>query len=75
MNNKQNSETDSVIKLSDNLERGNDACKGDSGGPAVKDNTLFGIVSFGGCDELNLPTAFTNVYIVSQWIRDKMESL
>lgn len=50
-----------------------DACKGDSGGPAVFRNELVGIVSFAkGCGNPNYPGVYTNVFEVRDWIKDNI---
>ncbi|KAJ8708821.1 hypothetical protein PYW08_010203 [Mythimna loreyi] len=55
---------------------GNDACKGDGGGPLVYENNeglveLFGIVSFGPnpCGQKDFPSVYTNVYVYLDWIK------
>lgn len=51
---------------------GTDTCKGDSGGPAIIDNKLAGIVSHGiGCAKQS-PGVYTNVFRYRNWIRDTM---
>ena len=51
-----------------------DACKGDSGGPAVAQihgrATLFGITSWGyGCGRRNKPGVYTKVREYVKWIQ------
>lgn len=49
---------------------GSDACKGDEGGPMVKDNTLYGIISWGWiCGNEIFPRVFTRVPYFIEWIR------
>lgn len=59
-----------------NLEGGRDSCTGDSGGPAVRNNSvLIGIVSFGyGCARVGVPSFYTNVYLLNNWIYTKIRS-
>lgn len=46
-----------------------DACTGDSGGPAVVDGKLCGIVSWGtGCGRLYFPGVYTEIPYVRPWI-------
>ena len=46
---------------------------GDSGGPAVKDGVLVGIVSHGvGCGRREYPGVFTDVSSFTNWILNKM---
>jgi len=54
---------------------GVDSCAGDSGGPAVKDDVLVGIVSWGiGCGRETFPGVYTNVNNYVSWILDNMSS-
>lgn len=47
---------------------GRDVCQGDSGGPLVRNRIQYGIVSVGmQCS--NPPSVFTNVRIMTHWIR------
>lgn len=49
---------------------GRDTCSGDSGGPAIFNNTLVGIVSFGvGCAQPNSPGVYTRVAFFRNWIK------
>jgi trypsin len=46
-----------------------DACQGDSGGPLIKDNFLYGVVSWGrGCGHSEFPGVYTKVSRYKQWI-------
>ncbi|XP_067645162.1 seminase [Eurosta solidaginis] len=46
-----------------------DSCTGDSGGPAVANGRVCGIVSFGaGCARLNFPGVYTSVAAVREFI-------
>ncbi|CAG9131526.1 unnamed protein product [Plutella xylostella] len=49
---------------------GKDACNHDSGGPAVRDNILLGVVSFGGrrCGDPNSPGVYSRVSALTPWI-------
>jgi len=54
-------------------EGGVDACQMDSGGPAVKDGKLVGIVSFGiGCGLPDYPGVYTEVSYFLDWINEKV---
>lgn len=47
-----------------------DSCNGDSGGPFVIDNTLYGIVSWGiECAHPDYPGVYTNVAYLMDWIQ------
>ncbi|XP_023169496.2 trypsin-like [Drosophila hydei] len=49
--------------------RNKDSCTGDSGGGAVQNNKLMGIVSFGtGCARPNYPGVYTRVGNLRNWI-------
>ena len=59
------------------LVGGIDACKGDSGGPAIAKIAdryfIFGIVSWGiGCAHKNKLGVYTNVTHYENWIRKNM---
>lgn len=48
---------------------GKDACSGDSGGPAVCNGALDGIVSYGiGCADARYPGVYTRVSMYNDWI-------
>ncbi|XP_068625101.1 trypsin-5-like [Battus philenor] len=49
---------------------GKDACNHDSGGPAVRDGILLGIVSFGGkkCGDPQSPGVYSRVSEVTAWV-------
>ncbi|XP_074037883.1 trypsin Blo t 3 [Leptinotarsa decemlineata] len=48
---------------------GKDSCVGDSGGPAVVDDVLFGVVSWGiGCADAQYPGVYTSVPKFLEWI-------
>ncbi|XP_028901906.2 seminase [Zeugodacus cucurbitae] len=50
-----------------------DSCSGDSGGPAIHDGRVCGIVSFGfGCGRPNFPGVYTSVPMVRKFIRQAM---
>ncbi|KAJ8709960.1 hypothetical protein PYW07_009326 [Mythimna separata] len=51
---------------------GKDACNHDSGGPAVRDGVLLGIVSFGGkkCGDPRSPGVYSRVSEVTEWVED-----
>ncbi|KAJ8962485.1 hypothetical protein NQ318_000873 [Aromia moschata] len=50
---------------------GKDACYGDSGGPAVIDGILAGIVSWGsGCGRAQYPGVYTDVRDLRSWIKE-----
>lgn len=57
----------------DSTRPGHDACTGDNGGPAVRDNILVGIVSFPGCDGYEKPSIFTSVFQVKEWINSQIQ--
>lgn len=51
------------------LNKEEDACVGDSGGPLICDSVQYGITSFGlGCAQLGMPAVFTNVSAFHDWI-------
>ncbi|XP_045761941.1 serine protease 27-like [Maniola jurtina] len=49
---------------------GKDACNHDSGGPAVRDGVLLGIVSFGGkkCGDPRSPGVYSRVTEITDWV-------
>ncbi|XP_032524101.1 brain-specific serine protease 4-like isoform X1 [Danaus plexippus] len=49
---------------------GKDACNHDSGGPAVRDGVLIGIVSFGGkkCGDSRSPGVYSRVTEITDWV-------
>ncbi|CAH0718001.1 unnamed protein product, partial [Brenthis ino] len=49
---------------------GKDACNHDSGGPAVRDGVLIGVVSFGGkkCGDPRFPGVYSRVSSITQWV-------
>ncbi|XP_072948388.1 uncharacterized protein [Epargyreus clarus] len=49
---------------------GKDACNHDSGGPAVRDGVLLGIVSFGGkhCGDPRSPGVYSRVSEITDWV-------
>ncbi|XP_050356130.1 suppressor of tumorigenicity 14 protein homolog isoform X1 [Nymphalis io] len=49
---------------------GKDACNHDSGGPAVRDGVLIGIVSFGGkkCGDPRSPGVYSRVAEITEWV-------
>ncbi|XP_063629540.1 transmembrane protease serine 11B-like protein [Cydia splendana] len=49
---------------------GKDACNHDSGGPAVRDGVLLGIVSFGGkqCGDPHSPGVYSRVSEMTSWV-------
>lgn len=50
-----------------------DSCAGDSGGPAINNGRVCGIVSFGfGCGRLNFPGVYTSVPMVRKFINQAM---
>ncbi|XP_022227595.2 trypsin-2 [Drosophila obscura] len=56
---------------------GNDSnpCSGDLGGPLIKGNTMFGIVTYPiGCGSPETPSVYTDVQSNLDWIRDTMSS-
>ncbi|XP_043287779.1 trypsin-4-like [Venturia canescens] len=52
---------------------GEDACKGDSGGPLFSSsNILLGITSWGdGCGQPRSPGVYTTIFLVLDWITEK----
>ncbi|KAK0161257.1 hypothetical protein PV327_009746 [Microctonus hyperodae] len=54
---------------------GKDACQGDSGGPLFNiHNILIGITSWGdGCGEEYSPGVYTNVEMISDWIKQHVD--
>ncbi|KOB66470.1 Trypsin-1, partial [Operophtera brumata] len=55
---------------------GKDACNHDSGGPAVRDGVLIGIVSFGGkqCGDPRSPGVYSRVAEVTEWVEQTISS-
>ncbi|CAD0249735.1 unnamed protein product [Spodoptera exigua] len=55
---------------------GKDACNHDSGGPAVRDGVLLGIVSFGGkqCGDPRSPGVYSRVSEITEWVEDTITS-
>ncbi|XP_045488605.1 trypsin-4-like [Pieris rapae] len=55
---------------------GKDACNHDSGGPAVRDGVLLGIVSFGGkqCGDPASPGVYSRVTEISNWVEKTITS-
>ncbi|KAJ2940920.1 hypothetical protein O0L34_g10182 [Tuta absoluta] len=49
---------------------GKDACNHDSGGPAVRDGVLLGVVSFGGkqCGDPRSPGVYSRVSEITDWV-------
>lgn len=48
-----------------------DSCTGDSGGPAVIDDELVGIISWGySCGSPEYPGVYTQVYRYREWIAE-----
>ncbi|CAK1543408.1 unnamed protein product [Leptosia nina] len=55
---------------------GKDACNHDSGGPAVRDGVLLGIVSFGGkqCGDPHSPGVYSRVTQITEWVEKTVTS-
>ncbi|GBP06444.1 Trypsin-6 [Eumeta japonica] len=54
---------------------GQDACRGDSGGPLILEGVVVGIVSRGAsCGSGEYPTIYTKVSAYLNWIRDNMRN-
>ncbi|XP_048000976.1 uncharacterized protein LOC125237821 isoform X2 [Leguminivora glycinivorella] len=53
------------------------ACNHDAGGPALLDNVLVGVISFGSphCGATEAPTVFTRVGLYHQWIEDVFQKI
>ncbi|PZC79288.1 hypothetical protein B5X24_HaOG200419 [Helicoverpa armigera] len=51
---------------------GKDACNHDSGGPAVRDGVLLGVVSFGGkqCGDPRSPGVYSRVSEITEWVEE-----
>jgi len=66
--------TDNML-CAGNLSGGSGVCHGDSGGPLIVNNTLIGIVSWGGhpCAGENKPGIYTNVKRYAGWIADSID--
>lgn len=58
------------------LGSGTDTCYGDSGGPLLYDDTLYGITSFGYTTTCNasLPSGYTDVSYYITWINSEISS-
>lgn len=55
---------------------GKDACRGDSGGPLICNNTLAGITSWGaGCAQPNKPGVWTEAVHFKSWVTQSCEYL
>lgn len=59
-----------ICEISAYLRTRRDTCAGDSGGPAVYDNKIIGVVSFGkGCGTRRYPSVFSSVAKSKKWIK------
>ncbi|KAH8327890.1 hypothetical protein KR067_001378, partial [Drosophila pandora] len=57
--------------LNNNLDE--NPCAGDTGGPLVLNETVYGIVSYRiGCGSKDLPSVYTNVHSHAKWIQETM---
>lgn len=53
-----------------------DSCSGDSGGPAIINNQLCGVISWGtGCGQENVPGVYTNINVVMGFIKAAVKKL
>ncbi|XP_067635774.1 trypsin eta-like [Eurosta solidaginis] len=60
---------ESLICAGVHSDPGRDSCAGDSGGPLICNDQLYGIVSFGiGCGTPGFPGFYTNVWRYTNWI-------
>ncbi|XP_063542659.1 uncharacterized protein LOC134751207 [Cydia strobilella] len=59
------------------VDRGAGACNHDAGGPALVDNVLVGVISFGSphCGAAEAPTVFTRVGPYDKWIGSVFQKL
>lgn len=58
-----------MLCVSHSRDDDSDSCEGDSGGPLICDEKVYGIVSFGsGCGEPQYPGVYTSVYTFLKWI-------
>lgn len=52
---------------------GQDPCKADSGGPAVRQNKVYGVVSWSrGCGRPGIPGVYTDISKIKKWIEEKL---
>ncbi|XP_043069892.2 trypsin-2 [Drosophila bipectinata] len=57
--------------LHNNLDE--NPCAGDTGGPLILNETVYGIVSYRiGCGSKDLPSVYTDVHAHAKWIQDTM---
>lgn len=59
-----------VGSLCINVQRGQGACVGDSGGPLASDGRLIGVVSWGLPCAHGVPDVFTRLSTFAQWIQE-----
>ncbi|XP_063388071.1 trypsin-like [Cydia fagiglandana] len=59
------------------VDRGAGACNHDAGGPALVDNVLVGVISFGSphCGAAEAPTVFTRLSPYDEWIESVFQKL
>ncbi|XP_061724319.1 uncharacterized protein LOC133530425 [Cydia pomonella] len=59
------------------VDRGAGACNHDAGGPALVDNVLVGVISFGSphCGAAEAPTVFTRLGLYDKWINSVFQKL
>ncbi|XP_063369838.1 uncharacterized protein LOC134658160 [Cydia amplana] len=59
------------------VDRGAGACNHDAGGPALVDNVLVGVISFGSphCGAAEAPTVFTRLSPYDKWIESEFQKL